>query len=667
MIKELTMHHFRQFYGTQTINFAYENDQMVTVILGENGRGKTGLYRAVLYAMFGDRFLEQDDQGKGLLLANSKALQEDAESEHKGVETYVQITFSHEGKTYTLYRSQIARKKANKVDEAAFDLHLYDYASGVKITKKEEIDAFIYGILDERVKHYFFFDGERIERLTRTNQEQKLEISQGIRNLLKIDQAIKSRDVLKHLLKKTTKELQKNSTGEYKKALKQRDEISKEEEKVKEEIASLVNLIDHSTSRLEEIDFTLQRFEKEKELIQRRSQLESQMSQIQERVQEAKEAFTSFHSTMSLLLAKDVLLEVKKQLDLYLGEDRQEDTMSSKGIEELLHDLTCICGRDFQENSPEYVRLQALYNAVQNQEANQNYHHLRAEIMQLNGFLQEKETELQQHLNTVKKEEQKLEEVTHQLERLNQQLSGSSESKLMDLNKEREKLTEEKSTAQYQLQQWRDKLSELDAESKKLDLKIRDLKVKSGVHQQLIKKEETLSSSIGAMNKMIDTFEKDVIEDLEMASTQNLEYLLDESGQAMLKEVKVNEDYSLEVLNCFGQAFLANISQGQRQVLSLSFITALAQVAGGTRTLEMPLFMDTPFGRLSSKHQENLMSFIPQITSQWVLLVTDREYDEEAKRKFEQLGYIGRYYRLESTEAGVTQIREQQLERGGRI
>jgi DNA sulfur modification protein DndD len=45
-----------------------------------------------------------------------------------------------------------------------------------------EIDAVIDSILDRRVKDYFLFDGEKIERLTRASIEQRREISAGIRN-----------------------------------------------------------------------------------------------------------------------------------------------------------------------------------------------------------------------------------------------------------------------------------------------------------------------------------------------------------------------------------------------------------------------------------------------------------------------------------------------------
>ena len=37
---------FRQFYGKQKIEFA-NGDKNITIIFGENGKGKTGIFRAL--------------------------------------------------------------------------------------------------------------------------------------------------------------------------------------------------------------------------------------------------------------------------------------------------------------------------------------------------------------------------------------------------------------------------------------------------------------------------------------------------------------------------------------------------------------------------------------------------------------------------------------------
>ena len=80
--------------------------------------------------------------------------------------------------------------------------------------------------------------------------------------------------------------------------------------------------------------------------------------------------------------------------------------------------------------------------------------------------------------------------------------------------------------------------------------------------------------------------------------------------------------------------------------MSISFIGALAKAAAANSTLEMPLFMDTPFGRLSFEHRKNLMESIPNLCSQWVLLATDTEFTAQEANLLQQGGKWGRFYEL---------------------
>ena len=59
---------------------------------------------------------------------------------------------------------------------------------------------------------------------------------------------------------------------------------------------------------------------------------------------------------------------------------------------------------------------------------------------------------------------------------------------------------------------------------------------------------------------------------------------------------------------------------------------------------EAPLVMDTPFGRLSKAHRDNIAGHIPQIAKQLILFVTDEELRESSRERMKS--YIGREYDL---------------------
>ena len=119
------------------------------------------------------------------------------------------------------------------------------------------------------------------------------------------------------------------------------------------------------------------------------------------------------------------------------------------------------------------------------------------------------------------------------------------------------------------------------------------------------------------------------------------------------KDITLGTDYNLEVIDRYGMSAKPELSAGERQVLSLSFITAMSRVSEE----EAPLVMDTPFGRLSSKHRESNTKYLPDLSDQLILFVTDEELHGQAKRNLDER--IGAEYRLEfNKETSCTTIME---------
>ncbi len=75
-------------------------------------------------------------------------------------------------------------------------------------------------------------------------------------------------------------------------------------------------------------------------------------------------------------------------------------------------------------------------------------------------------------------------------------------------------------------------------------------------------------------------------------------------------------------------------------------MTALNSLSG----FELPLVIDTPLGRLSSKIRDNLAEFLPEYTNnkQVTLIVTDTEYAGYFKEKIKDS--VGEEYKLVYSE-----------------
>jgi DNA sulfur modification protein DndD len=145
-------------------------------------------------------------------------------------------------------------------------------------------------------------------------------------------------------------------------------------------------------------------------------------------------------------------------------------------------------------------------------------------------------------------------------------------------------------------------------------------------------------------------------------ATEYFKLLIDKEGYEVLRSIIVSEDYSLQVLDRWNQPFLANISAGQRQIMSISFIIALAKAASSDNLLGLPLFMDTPFGRLSSTHRGNLISILASIAGQWILLATDTEFRKQEAAALQKSGNWSKFYYLKPDGKGNTIIEEKKTE-----
>ncbi len=128
------------------------------------------------------------------------------------------------------------------------------------------------------------------------------------------------------------------------------------------------------------------------------------------------------------------------------------------------------------------------------------------------------------------------------------------------------------------------------------------------------------------------------------------------------REVLLNKEYELQVIDESGEDVLPELSAGQRQVLSLSFIAAMAKVAVQETIPQLtkepfPIVMDTAFGRLSRRHRENITRIIPNIANQLVLFVTDEELQGQAKENL--ASQIGAEYELVfDRESKTSKIKE---------
>jgi len=87
------------------------------------------------------------------------------------------------------------------------------------------------------------------------------------------------------------------------------------------------------------------------------------------------------------------------------------------------------------------------------------------------------------------------------------------------------------------------------------------------------------------------------------------------------------------------------LSAGERQILAISILWGLAKASGRP----LPLIIDTPLGRLDSKHRkQSIDNYFPKASHQVILLSTDQEIDRSYRDDLHK--YIGREYHIQYDE-----------------
>lgn len=660
----MEIENFRQFYGKQSIDFSMGNKN-VTIIFGENGKGKTGIFRALMFALFGNRYLAQDNKKDKIHLVNFIALEESSPATAR-----VKVKFQNKSKTYTIERTIQGVNFNNEIMEREGEVKLFlidedGNISPQPIIDVEEIDRIINSILDEKIKDFFLFDAEKIDTLARTDSKVKEEVKTGIVKLLQIDKLEKSLSITNRLLSKENKRItEKSANIDLKNKELEIEQIEASikamEEKIdfkKENIISCNNEIESIREKLEENQDIRKIHEKIKEL-------DTKKRYKTETLRTAKQGLkNSYFNSGHQLIMQDFYKDTNAYLNQVLID--QKDLIPIEVIEKSLEDMTCACCKSDLNKAKE-----ALENILQ-LKTNYKRSELTPLITKINSSIYDFQASKKDTIDGTKRALKQIRELKDDIYLLEREINtlkdeskefSQSEENLKVLEKslsEKIKLFEE---LKLEVKLLEKEIEENQKEKNKLEREYDDLLRKNTETEYEVKRLDYIRELNERLKNLFEEYSDDMRDKLAEESTNIFKTLIDSKDKELVKNICINGKYELEVYGWNHNNITQDISQGQRQVLALSFITALAKVAaGGNKNIDFPLFMDTPFGRISGNNRDNLIDNIPDLTSQWILLLTDTEFSISEEIRFKGNNRLGKWYKLEQIKPGHSEIIEVNL------
>lgn len=178
-LDRLVVENFRQYYGRHRIDFARDDQRCVTVIHGANGAGKTSLFTAISWCLYGE-----GASNIGELLSKEAASRART---GEPVEASVELSFLHDGERYHVRRALHGTKDADGKVEIA-PRENFTMMRTLWDGQAEEVHnpvGKINSILPSNVRAYFLFDGEKIDNFAKP--EAGHEIKDAVFLVLKLE------------------------------------------------------------------------------------------------------------------------------------------------------------------------------------------------------------------------------------------------------------------------------------------------------------------------------------------------------------------------------------------------------------------------------------------------------------------------------------------------
>lgn len=670
----LELKDFRQYYGTQSINFGSESEKNITIILGENGEGKTGIFRSVIFSLFGEITLsgENDSLRRNrkkntelIHLVNINKLEEEKDNP---VEAYVKIKFSHREKVYEIKRSitEMMELDGNIIGEDTTEVEMIitdedGNVSPDKIINDNDVQLELSKIIDKKLKDFFFFDGEKIESLSKPNKQTREEVKLGIIRLLQIDSITKSIEVLKSLERKLQEKINKNTINT--RLISKRQELEKlldEEENTIKEIDDLENELIECEEYISSIETKLAENNDIKKQYEIRDNKNNELSGKRELLLQLNQtAKVLIKPQGSNLLLEDYIITVKNFIEQDSISGEYSSQISIQLIDELLNNKTCICGETIDENSIRYDRIIELRKKYKKSELNNFMTNFKYKINEyydikgnFNKYMEElltQRADIEEQIELLKKEINDIDEDIKERSRNQENLKALEET----LQKYRGKIKEienKKSGKEY-------KCRELGETIKEVKKEIEKHEKQEQILNKDFKRKEIVVKLKENFNNILNCYSEEMRIKISQEATSIFKKIISVKDKGMIKNIEINENYEIKVLGWNDSVLTADISAGQRQIVSLAFVIALAKVASGSNIeMGVPLFMDTPFGRISGTNRDNLINCIPDLTKQWILLMTDTEFTRAEERQFKATNKVTSFYKLNKIKDGYTVI-----------
>jgi DNA sulfur modification protein DndD len=651
-IFDIEVKDYRQYKRTVPIDLRIAGDRHINVIEGQNGAGKSNLLNAITLCFYDEEtHLEtQEDQGlESEPLVNKRRLEEINEGD--SASGYVEITLGKDEPKYIFTREFRTVKRENgEYSDATGDLRLRQ-----KFHKDwrdvPNPHTRLSEILPTRVHEYFLFDGEQLDDFF--NEKYTERVESAILDVSHIELLNRS---LTHINTVRT-ELERTSTdyeGEAKRRREEYEEAEERLEELEERKEEYERDVKNANDRLDEVDEKLAGSSdpEVQRKLERRENLNKRLDEKRTELEEKRiKVAQHFVSSGSLIYNEDALKFTLDQLEEMEDQGELPPRIQDWFIDQLMERGECICGASLEDDNKKKEHLKALRKKVA--VVTEGNIEGKIEIPHLISEADESLNSLLEGVSDITDIQDDIEGIERQLRDISKELEGKEIPEDVDVAH----LEQQRSDIEDRIRQMREDLGQLRGEIEQQEQKVKD---RREAWQEELEKEEkydVLAKKISFIDDAEDEMEEIRAEILKEVRNETKEYLNLYFNDLIWKDenydVELTDEYQVKVYGPSGEKKLGSLSAGERQVLALSFMSALSKISG----FSAPLVIDTPLGRISSRPKRRIAQNLPDYLedTQITFLMTDEEYSQEVQAMLDPS--IAHEYHLEY-ENDVTRVND---------
>ena len=338
-LKQAKLTNFRSYYGEHEIEFAYKDGKCVTLLHGAMGAGKTKLFGAIQWCLYGQE--EYDETAApNKELANSLAKQK-SDNTGKEAPVEVKVIFEDDGKIYHAIRKFSCYGK--EVEERNNFMLLQSKPNG-DYERLDEPELEMNAILPKNLRQYFMFDGEKIQNYSKVGHE--VEIRNAIKGLLGFEDIEMLSDMLGKVDSDYDRDIKGTTTSrELQHVIDNIEKAKKIIESNNTSIRTCEQEISKANVLIEKLNKELAGLEKAKEYIKEQERLKDKLQGLEAEAKALRDSITTDSDQIYLTMFRDVHNEINSIYRSLEESGQIPAPIRSEFIKKKLKDEKCICGR----------------------------------------------------------------------------------------------------------------------------------------------------------------------------------------------------------------------------------------------------------------------------------------------------------------------------------